>query len=121
VVGGVTIALLGTGEASHRTCFDHCADQAEIRGGLACHDATGSVTGVRAVEAEANAMHHLAHVLLGEIRVGTTRTAGHTVKARVDTAQERVAVLDGWLWVQRDDLVKVHVSPLSFARHLDRA
>jgi hypothetical protein len=99
VVGGVPFALLGTSEASDRTCFDHCADKAEIRSGLACHDAAGGVTGVGAVEAEANAAHHLAHVFLGEIGVGTTRTAGDTVDARVDTAQERVAILAGRLWM----------------------
>jgi hypothetical protein len=114
VVGGMAIALLGTDETSHRTCFDYCADKAEIRGGLARHDPTGCATGVGAVEAEANAANHFAHVLLGEVRVGTTRAAGDTVEARLDTAFERVAILDGRLWMHPDDLLNVHVSPPSF-------
>jgi hypothetical protein len=114
VVGGMAIALLGTDEASLRTCFDHGADKPEIRGGLARHDSTGCVTGVGAVEAEANAANHFAHVLLGEIRVGTTRAADDTVEARLDTAHERIAILDGRLWMHPEDLLKVHVSPLSF-------
>lgn len=110
----MAIALLGTDKASHRTRFDHCADKAEIRGGLARHDATGCVTGVGTVEAEANAANHVAHVLLSEIGVGTTRAAGDTVEARLDTALERIAILDGRLWMLPDDLLKVHVAPLSF-------
>jgi hypothetical protein len=111
VVGGMAIALFGTDEASHSTCFDHGADKAEIGGGLACHDSPCGVTGVGAVETEANAANHVAHVLLGEIRVGATRAAGDTVEARLDTALERVAILDGRLWMHQDDLLKVHFFP----------
>jgi hypothetical protein len=119
VVGGVAIALLGTGEARHRTCFDHCADKAEIRGGLACHDAAGGRAGVGAVEAEVNAVRHLAHVVLGKVGIGTTGTAGEAVEARVKTADEGVPILDGGPWMQRDDLLKGHVSLLR-SRDVDR-
>jgi hypothetical protein len=54
---------------------------------------------------------HVAHVLLGEIRIGATRAAGNTVEAGPNTALERVAILDGRLWIHQDDLWKVHVSP----------
>jgi hypothetical protein len=109
VVGGVPVALLGTGEASHRTGFDHCADEREIWSGLACHDAAGGVAGVGAVEAEPNATHHLAHVVLGKIGVGTTRTTGGTIQALFDTTQKRVAIEACRLWMQPDDLLKGHV------------
>jgi hypothetical protein len=121
VMSRVAIAILGTDEASQGACFDHRADEAEIRGRLTSHDATGGITGVGAVEAETNAAHHPSHVLLGEIRVGTTRTANDTFEARVDTAQERTAILNGWLRMQLDDLVNFHVSPFSpdgIGRHL---
>src|SRR5919204_4213568 len=108
VMGGVPLALLGTGEAGRRTGFDHRTDEAEIRLGLACDDTSGCVAGVGAVEAEANAAGQLADVVLGEIGVGTTGTAGRAVKARVDTAQERLAIEAGLLWMQFDDLAKGH-------------
>ena len=113
VMSRVAIALLGRDDASQRAGFDHRADEAEVRGRLTTHDATGGITGVGAVEAKTNAAHHLAHILLGEIRVGTTRTANDTLKARVDTAQERAAILDGRPRMQLDDLVNLHVSPFS--------
>jgi hypothetical protein len=120
VVGGVPIALLGTGEAGHRTRFDDCPNQAQIRRRLAGHDAAGRVAGVGAVEAEANAAHHLPHVVLGEIGVGTAGTARGAVEALVDTAQEGDAIDVGRLWMQLKDLLKSHVSPLARAA-LDRA
>jgi hypothetical protein len=120
VVGGVPIALLGTGEAGHRTRFDDCSDQAQIRRRLARHDAAGRVAGVGAVEAEANAAQHLPHVVLGEIGVGTAGTAGGTIEALFDTAQERVAIEARRLWMRLKDLLKCHVSPLARAAS-DRA
>jgi hypothetical protein len=107
-MGGVSVALLGTGEAGRRTGFDHRTDETEIRLGLACDDTSGCIACVGAVEAEANAADQLADVVLGEIGVGTTRAAGGAVKARVDTAQERLAIDAGLLWMQFDDLAKGH-------------
>jgi hypothetical protein len=120
VVGGVPIALLGTGEAGHRTRFDDCPDQTQIRRGLAGQDAAGGVAGVGAVEAEANAAHHLPQVVLGEIGVRTAATAGGTIEALVDTAQERVAIEAHRLWMGVKDRLKGHVSPLAQAA-MDRA
>jgi hypothetical protein len=111
VVGGVPVALLGTGEAGDATGFDQCADKAQVRCGLAGHDAAGRVADLGAVEAEANTTHHLPHVILSEIGVGTTRTAGGTIEALVDAAQHGVAIETSRLWMQRKDLVKGHVSP----------
>jgi hypothetical protein len=111
MVGSVPVALLRTREASDGTGFDHCTDEAQIRRGLAGHDMASRVAGVGAVEAETNASNHLPHVVLGKIGVGTTRTAGGTIKALGDTAQERLAIEARRLWVRLNDLSKSHVSP----------
>jgi hypothetical protein len=111
MVRGVPVALLRTGEAGDGTGFDHCADEAQIRRGLAGHDAAGRVAGVGAVDAETNAAHHLPHVVLGEIGVGTTRTAGGTIEALGDAAQERVTIEACRLWMQLKDLLEGHLSP----------
>ena len=111
VVGGVPVTLLRTGEAGDATGFDHCTDEAQVSCGLAGHDAAGRVADVGAVEAEANAAHHLLHVVLGEIGVGTTRTAGGTIEALLDAAQQRVAIEAGRLRMRPKDLVESHVSP----------
>ena len=113
-MGGVPVTLLGTGEAGNATGFDHCADKAQVRFGLAGHDAAGRVADLGAVEADSNAAHHLPHVVLSEIGVGTTRTAGGTIEALVDAAQHGVAIEDSRRWMQLKDLLKRHVSP--FAR-----
>ena len=111
VVGGVPVALRGTGEAGDGTGFDHCADKAQIRRGLAGHDAASRLAGVGAVEAETDAAHHLFHVILGEVGVGTSRTAGGTIEALGDAAQERVAIEARRLWMRFKDLLEGHVSP----------
>lgn len=108
VVSRVALALLGGGSAGSRACLYYGADDAELGLGLTRRDAAGGVAGVGAVEAEANAAGQLADVVLGEIGVGTTGTAGGAVKARVDTAQERLAIDAGLLWMQFDDLAKGH-------------
>src|SRR5204862_3160790 len=111
VVGGVPVALPGTDETGDATGFDDCTDEAQVSCGLAGHDAAGRVADVGAVEAEANATHHLPHVVLSEIGVGTTRTAGGTIEALVDAAQHGVAIESSRVWMQLEDLVKGHVPP----------
>jgi hypothetical protein len=113
-MGGMPLALITTGLAGRRAGFDHCPEDAEIRRGLTYHDTGGSVAGVGAVEAEANAAHHLVHVVPREIGVGTTRAAGGTVEALFDTAQERVVIDTCRLWMCLDYVLNCHVlSPLS--------
>ena len=111
MVGGVPVTLLGTGEAGDATGLDHCADKTQVSGCLAGHNAAGRVADLGAVEAEANATHHLLHVVLSEIGVGTTRTARGTIEALVDAAQHRAAIEAGRLWMRVNDLVKSHFSP----------
>ena len=112
VVCGESVALLGTGEARDATGFDQCPDEAEVRCRLAGHDAAGRVADVGAVEAETDATHHFPHAVLDEIGVGASRTAGGAIEALVDTAQRGVAIECSRLWMQLENLVKRHVSPL---------
>jgi hypothetical protein len=112
VVGGVPVALLGTGQASHCTDFDHCTDKGQIRRSLACHDAGGRVAGIGAVEAETNTTHHLPHVILREISVGTARTTGCAIAALIHAAQKHVAVDPRRLRMRLKDRSKSHVFPL---------
>ena len=113
-MGGMPLALITTGMAGRRAGFDHCPEDAEIRRGLTYSDPGGSVADVGAVEAEANAAHHLVHVVLREIGVGATRAAGGTVEALFYTAQKRVVIDTCRLWMCLDYVLKCHlVIPLS--------
>jgi hypothetical protein len=108
-MGGMPLALITRGLTGRRTGLDHCPHDAKIRRGLTDHDPGGSAAGVGAVEAEANAAHHLVHVVLREIGVGTTRAAGGTVEALFDTAQERVVIDTCRLWMRLDYVLNRHV------------
>ena len=108
VVSGMPLALIATGVAGRRTGLDDCAHDAKIRLGLTDHDPGGSGTRVGAVEAQANATHHLVHVGLREIGVGTTRAGCGAVEALFDTAQERVVIDTRRLWMCLDYILKRH-------------
>ena len=113
-MGGMPLALITTGLTRRRAGFDHCPEDAEIGRGLTYRDTGGGVAGVGAVEAEADAAHHLVYVVLREIGVGTTRATGGTVEALFDTAQERVVIDTCRLWMSLDYVLNCHVlSPLS--------
>jgi hypothetical protein len=115
-MGGMPLALITTGLAGRRTGLDHCPHDAKIRLGLTDHDPGGSGARVGAVEAQANATHHLVHVGLREIGVGATRAAGGTVEALFDTAQERVVIDTCRLWMRLEYFLNRHVlSPLGLA------
>jgi len=86
VMGGMLLALSTTGLARRRAGLDDRPQDAQVRRGLTDRDPGGRVAGVSAVEAEANAAHHLAHVVLREIGVGATRATGGAVEALFDTA-----------------------------------
>jgi hypothetical protein len=109
VVGGMPLALVARGLAGHRAGFDHYTEDAEIRRGLTYRDTGSSVAGVGAVQAKANAAHHLTHVVLREIGVGATRAAGGTVDALFDTAQKRVPIDACRLWMCPDHVLNGHV------------
>ena len=111
MVGGVALALVAADAAGRHTGFDRCAEDAEIGRGLADQNAASGVADVGAVEAEANATHHLPHVVLSEIGIGTTRTTGATIEALVDAAQRGVAIEAGRLRMRPKDLMESHVSP----------
>jgi hypothetical protein len=108
-MGGMPFALITTGLAGRRTGLDHCPHDAKIRLGLTDHDPGGSGARVGAVEAQANATHHLVHVGLREIGVGTTRAGCGAVEALFDTAQKRVVIDTRRLWMCLDYVLNRHV------------
>jgi hypothetical protein len=116
-MGGMPLALITTGLAGRCTGLDHCPHDAKIRRRLTDHDPGGSGARVGAVEAEANAAHHLVHVVLCEIGVGTTRAVGATVEALFDTAQKRVVIDSCRFWMCLDYVLNRHVSLLSRSGH----
>jgi hypothetical protein len=109
VMGGMPLALIATGFARCPAGFDHHPENPEIQRGLTYRDPGGSVAGVGAVEAEANAAHHLAHVVLREIGVGATRAARRTVDALFDAAHEGGVIDTRRLWMSLHDVLKCHV------------
>jgi hypothetical protein len=86
VMGGMPLALSTTGLARRGAGLDHRPQDAQIRRGLTYRDPGGRVACISAVEAEANAAHHLVHVVLREIGVGATRATGGAVEALSNTA-----------------------------------
>jgi hypothetical protein len=109
VMGSMPLAFVTAGMAGCRASFDHRPEGAEIRRGLTYHDTGSGVAGVGAVEAEADAARHLVHVVLREIGVGTTRAAGGTVEALLDTVQERLVIDPCRLWMCLDYVLNCHV------------
>ncbi len=119
-MGGMPLALITTRSAGGRAGFDHCPEDVQVRLGLTDRDPGGGVAGVGAVEAEANAAHHLVHVGFGEIGVGTTRAAGATFAALFDTAEEGAVVNARRLWMCLDDVLNRHMlSSLGYCRSGD--
>ena len=108
-MSGVPLALITTGLTGRGTGLDHCPHDAKIRRGLTDHDPGGSAAGVGAVEAEANAAHHLVDVVFREIGVGATCAAGGALEALFDTAQERVVIDSCRLWMCVDYVLNRHV------------
>lgn len=108
-MSGMPLALITAGLTGRRTGLDHCPHDAKIRRGLTDHDPGGSGACVGAVEAEANAAHHLVHVILREIGVGATRAAGGAVEALFDTAQECALIDTCRLWMRLDYVLNRHV------------
>src|SRR4029453_15017311 len=90
---------------------DDCADEAQIRRGLAGHDAAGRGAGIGAGEAGTYAATHLPHAVPGEIGGGAAGTGGATIQAPGDAAQERVVIEARRLWMRLNDLSIGHVSP----------
>ena len=113
VVLGVALALLATGAAYRHARLNRCANDGDLGLGLAGHDAAGGVADVGAVEAPANAAHHLWHVALAQVRVGATRTHRGTVDAGLDTAHDRIAIATGRLRMGLEHVSNRHVGSLS--------
>jgi hypothetical protein len=112
VVGGVLLALLGARPASYRAGLELRTEDAEIRLCLPDEDATGGLTDVGAVQAEANAADHLMHIRFGEVGVGVTRARRRALDAVLDTAQKQVTIERVGQWVCGDNLSNCHVLSL---------
>src|SRR2546425_9333621 len=108
VVCGVAIALLGAGEAGHRTGFDDRPDEAEIGRGLPRDDPASYLACVGAVEVEPDAAAELREVALAETRICAGGTAGGAIETLLDAAQEHVAIQVARMWMQVDDLLNGH-------------
>ncbi len=112
VVGGVLLALLGAGPAGYRAGLDLRTEEAEIRLGLPDEDATSDLTGVGAVQAEANAADHLLHIRFGEVGVGVTRARRRALDAVLDAAQKQVTIKRVGPWVCGENLSNCHLLSL---------
>jgi hypothetical protein len=86
VVGGVSLALLGTAAAACRAGFDHGADDTEIGRGLADPNAAGRLAEVGAVEVDSNAVNQLRQVFLTEAGIGAASAGSGTFDAVLDAA-----------------------------------
>ena len=115
VVLGVVLALLAAGAAYRHARLNRCANDGDLGLGLAGHDAAGGVADVGAVEAPANAAHHLWHIALAQVRVGATRTHHGTVDAGLDTAHDHIAIATGRLRMGLEHLSNRHFGSLSVA------
>src|SRR5262245_15541258 len=116
VVGSVQLALLGAGQAGHRTGFDAGADDAKVGRCPSCQDASGGVANVGAVQAEPNASNQGGAVVLAETIVGARGTARDAVETLLNAAQDHVAIQGCRVWMQLEYLWKDHVLPLSRSR-----
>jgi hypothetical protein len=118
VMLGVALALRTTGAACHQAAFKRCANHADVRRGLADHDAAGGIADVGAVEAEANAADQVPHAALAKVSVGAAGTGSGAVAARLDTAHERIKIADRRCGMRLEHLSNGHLlSSLRRARH----
>ena len=107
-MGGVPVALLGTGDASCRAGLDRRANEADVGTGLSRCDARGRLADVRAVETDPNHADQLLQVVLAQAGVRAGGAARTTVETLLGTPNKRPAVVAGRKWVQRNDVAKGH-------------
>ena len=112
VVGSVQLALLGAGQAGHRTGFDARTDEAKVGRRLPCQDAAGGVANVGAVEVEPYAPNQVGALVLAETVVGAGGTASDAVDTLLNAAQDQVAIQGCRVRMQLEYLWKDHVRPL---------
>jgi hypothetical protein len=109
VVRRMPLTLLTASDAGDYACLHDRAYDGEIGFGLPHHDAAGRIADVGAVETESNAAGQVLHIGLAEIGVGATRTARVAVVARLDTADDHVAIEAGRPRVRVEDFSNRHV------------
>ena len=89
VVGSVPLALLGAGQAGHRTGFDARTDEAKVGRRLPCQDAAVGVANVGAVEVEPYAPNQVGALVLAETVVGAGGTASDAVHTLLNAAHDQ--------------------------------
>jgi hypothetical protein len=92
VHAGVSLALVPTGPAGHRTCLEHRAGDFGVIAGVTGQHLAGGKADVRAVEVAADALAQLRDHLLRQARVGAGRTGLGAVETRLDALDEKLAV-----------------------------
>ncbi|HTD49090.1 MAG TPA: hypothetical protein VK771_00735 [Acidimicrobiia bacterium] len=109
VARSVQLALLGAGQARHRTSLDARAHEAKVGRRLPCQDAARGVARVGAVEVKPYAPNQVGAVVLAETGVGAGGTARDAIETLLNTAQEQVAIHGGRAGMQLEYLRKHHV------------
>src|ERR671912_662210 len=109
VVGGVPVALLGTGNARCRAGLDRRADEADVGTGLPGCDARGRLADVCAVETDADHADQVRQVALAQAGVGAGGAAGTAIETLLGTPKERVSKIASRQRVQLHVLAKGHL------------
>ena len=91
LIAGVTVALLGAGDACRRASFDGRANESHVRTALPHGDARCRVADVRTVEADTNHTDQILHVALAEAGVCAGRAACPAIETFLRASQERLA------------------------------
>jgi hypothetical protein len=108
VVPSVPFTLLATRLTGDRTGLNRRAEHRDIERCLAGGDAACGAARVGAIQIAANAMDQVLHTRLAETSVGAAGAFSRAVEARVDAAQERVAINARRAWMRLEHLLNRH-------------
>jgi hypothetical protein len=114
VFASVPPALLAAKTARNGTNVEHSADHLLIRPGSAGRETTRNGANVGAVNIEADALGQVAHVILGQARIGAGRAYLSTRVAFLNTADQSIVGLSSHSGMGADHLMSLH-DRLAFA------
>jgi hypothetical protein len=106
-VPGVPFALGAAHLARCNTGLKLAAEEVPIRFRLARQDPSGHIAHVRAVQIEANALHHFLDVLLTEAGVSAACTALRAIETLLDAADESGRVDLRLAWMGSEHILNV--------------
>jgi hypothetical protein len=109
VVGGMPVALFGTGDARRRAGLDRRADQADIGTALPRRDARGRLADVSTVESDADHAGQFRQVALAQAGIGAGGAAGAAIEAFLGAPEQRFAKVASRQRVELHDLAKGHL------------